>query len=95
MRHFPSITEEEFHEACQNFYDRATRAPGSHGWLYVTYDPGVLSIQKEYLIGVPNTPTQKPLATTQDEDHEELTDDEDDEVSILNHLLVYFVSPSD
>jgi hypothetical protein len=96
MQHFPSITEEEFQMACQKFYDRATRAPDSHGWQHVANDSGVLSIQKEYLVGRPHGSKQEALATAENEEPEEMTDDKDHEVNIANnHFCSLFWSHSD
>ena len=92
MQHFPSITDAEFQEACQKFYDRANQAPAAHERVLVTYDHEVLSIKKEYL---PHALKLEPFPNAQTEDQEELTDDEDPEVKIMDHSCSAFVCDTD
>ena len=87
MQRLPSITEGEFENACQEFYDRATGASDSRQWLQVANESGALTIKKEYLVDVPHGSGQEALPTGQDEDQleEEPTEDEDPQVGIMNH----------
>lgn len=82
MRHFPSITEEEFHSGCQDFYERSVRASGTNAWLGVANLSGVLSIKKEYSTGVPRRLNERATETATDE-NDELIDEDDHEVRTM------------
>jgi hypothetical protein len=86
MQQFPSITEEEFRQGCQAFYETAVRAPDSAAALQLAFHHDVLSIRKEYLIGDPDLSRGGATDTAQNE-CDELTDDEDHEVRIKMILL--------
>jgi hypothetical protein len=89
MQQFPCITEEEFRQGCQAFYETATRAPDSAAALRLAFHHGILSIRKEYLFGDPDLSRGEATDTAQNEKNEsdELTDDEDHEVRIKMILL--------
>jgi Autophagocytosis associated protein, active-site domain len=87
MQQFPSITEEEFHQGCQAFYETAVRASESAAVLQLAFHNDVLSIREEYLIAGSNDSRGEATDTIRNE-IDELTDEEDHEVRIMMILLV-------
>lgn len=82
MRHFPSISEEEFHKGCQAFYETAVRGSIRNSSLQVANGSGGLSIKQEYLIGTPKGLNKEAIGNAPNENGE-LTDDEDHEVRMM------------
>ena len=67
---------------CQAFYQSSIRASNGNAWLEVANDSGVLTIKKEYVIGMPNRSNPEITENVQSDDWE-LADDEDHEVRII------------
>lgn len=82
MQHFPSVSEGEFHEGCQAFYDTIVSALDGNSWLQIENESGVLSIKKEYMIDTPSNPNAKATDIAQHKT-EALVDDEDHEVRVM------------
>lgn len=87
MQYFPSISEGEFHDGCQAFYDTIASALVGTSWLQVAYESDVLSIKKEYIIKTPSNLNEKATDIVQ-HTNEDLNDDEDHEVRVRKISLV-------
>ncbi len=87
MQYFPSVSDEEFRDGCQAFYDTIVNASDGNLWLQVENDSGVLSIKKEYMINTPNTLIDTATDVAQHKS-EVLIDDEDHEVRTMMMPLV-------
>lgn len=81
MQYFPSISEGEFHDGCQAFYDTIVSALDGKSWFQVGYESDVLSIKKEYIIKRPSNLNDKATDIVQHR-NEESVDDEDAEVRV-------------
>ena len=87
MQYFPSISEGEFHDGCQAFYDTIASALDGNSWLQVANESDVLSIKKEYIIKTPSNLNEKATDIVQHM-NEESIDDEDYEVRVRKISLV-------
>ncbi len=87
MQYFPSVSEEEFQDGCQAFYDTIVSALDGNAWLQVENVSGILYIKKEYMVNTPSNLIEKATDIAQHKD-EVLTDDEDPEVRIMMIPLV-------
>lgn len=78
MQQFPSITDHEFQNGCQAFYQRALNASKVNLSLHVGFHAGILSLKKEHVI-IPYPVSKDEPTETIEEENDDVFEDEDHE----------------